>query len=266
MKPIAILGTGPAGLLAAHACEVSRCPYVLFGLGAKSILGGAQFLHRAIPGINDNDPDVTLRYLMAGDPRSYQAKVYGTEDVPFTSAARIHSGEEVPAWSLSNTYNQLWSVMEGSINQVTIDARWMADQLDADNFAFVVSTIPRPALCLTHAGMVQDRAHAFVSQPVRISEECAFGDGMDNTIVYDGTPNVSWYRTSRIFGVGGTEWGESAKELKLWTPTITVKKPLRTDCHCWYGRVLFAGRFGTWRKGVLAHEAYSDVLAVLQNV
>jgi hypothetical protein len=264
MKPVAILGTGPAGLMAAQACALAEVPYVLFGLGAPSQIGGAQFLHHAIPGINDETPDGTITYRMVGSPFGYKEKVYGDEQVSFVSASNIKDGEQVPAWSLQETYARLLSAHAGAINQLAIDPMWVDETLTSDRFRLIVSTIPRPAMCLSHAGMVpQQPAHAFVSQPVRIANE-AMMPSIENVIFYDGTPNVSWYRTANIFGCGSTEWGDSMKDRKLWYETVTVRKPLHTTCVCFDALVLFTGRYGKWQKGKLAHEAFVDTWKALQ--
>lgn len=261
-KPVAILGTGPAGLMAAHACKLKGVPFSLFGLGDQSILGGAQFLHKALPYLDDETPDALLTYSVVGDPRSYKEKVYGAAEVQFVSASRVQQGQQVPAWSLVNSYQKLWDdIASGgnSINQLAVDPAWIFEKLEANRFQLIVSTIPRKSLCLTHAGIdMTGRAHVFVSQTVRIMNQCVLGDSFDNVIIYDGTPNVSWYRTSRIFGVGGTEWGESQSGKKLPYETVSAIKPLYTDCRCFTGKVLYTGRFGKWEKGVLTHQAFID--------
>jgi len=270
MKKVAILGTGPAGLAAAHAAGVMGHMVQIFTQGGddgptKSRIGGAQFLHIPLPVINDPEPDAMLTYLTAGTTDGYREKVYGPDgDVPFVSMERIPKGGAVPAWSLIDTYDKLWDVYCSgtSVNVISLDPKRLIDIIERGNFDLVVSTIPKPALCLAHAGLVPE-IHAFVSQRIRIANECVL-PSPDNQIFYNGTPDVSWYRTSTIFGVGSTEWGAGAPERLPYRDLVSVKKPIRSDCTCFDGKVLFTGRFGLWRKGVLSHEGFIDTMEALK--
>lgn len=271
MKRVAILGAGPAGLMAAHAAAVHGDAVSLFTQGnsegpTKSRIGGAQYLHQPLPGIcNEDQPSGTLQYFMAGTPEGYRQKVYGDADVAFVSAERIPSGE-VPAWSLQETYETLWGLYcsGSSVNVAPMNPETLIELFEKDHFDLVVSTIPKPALCLAHAGMIHT-THTFVSQSVRIANKCAVptSEHTPNTILYDGTKNTSWYRTSYIFGHGSTEWGAGAPAWLPYENLVTVKKPLHSTCNCFDGKVLFTGRYGAWRKGVLAHEAFKDVWEAL---
>jgi hypothetical protein len=260
--------------MAAHACALKGKPFAIFAMGdevngvTKSRLGGAQFLHRALPMVNEETPDAVVTYKVVGSPNSYRTKVYGEEDVPFVSMEHVRNGQEVEAWSLINTYDRLWDAIAStgrSINMETVDARRVIDWLEADTFERIISTIPKPNLCLTYQGWLdQKNAHVFVSQKIRIVNEAMLP--MDNMIVYDGTDNVSWYRTSNLFGCGGTEWGESTRDKVLpYKDVVIAKKPIRTDCHCFEDQVLFTGRFGAWRKGILTHHAFIDTWKMLDS-
>ena len=48
---VAILGCGPTGLVAAHACAMKHIPFVIFSKKRKSFLFGSQYLHEPIPGV-----------------------------------------------------------------------------------------------------------------------------------------------------------------------------------------------------------------------
>lgn len=274
MKKVAILGVGPAGLMAGYAASLRPNTFVsFFSSGGddgptKSRIGGAQFLHQALPGINNDRPDAQVKYRTVGGDTIYKEKVYGSADVPFVSMSRVSDGMQVPAWRLQTTYDRLWDLMIGHgnrVNVVDVSAAWLAALLDNGTFDLVVSTVPRPSVCLAHAGLIDGRPHTFVSQPIRIMNRPAFDIG-DNIMIYDGTRNVSWYRTSNIFGVGSTEWSESAPErLPYDDPIVHVKKPISTDCSCFDGHVLFTGRFGEWRKGVLTHDAFKAVWKAMEE-
>lgn len=270
MKPVAILGVGPAGLMAAQAVALSGRPVALFGQPnsdgtaiKRSVLGGAQFLHQPIPGINDEDePDAVIRFHLAGGVGVYRKKIYGDANVPFVSMEFLHEGLEQPAWNLKATYDKLWELLGvDSIGNVqVINSEWLDDAMRGGWFDFVISTIPAPALC--RIPQAEDAAfrppHLFVGQEIQITNESMMGH--DNTIYYDGTIEHSWYRTSNLFGHGSTEYGAHVR-----TPmeTFRVTKPIRTNCDCYGDSILRAGRYGTWTKGVLTHHAFTDAIKAL---
>lgn len=260
MKKVAILGTGPAGLMAAHAAGVAGALVHIFSMGGeegatKSRIGGAQFLHQPLPIINDPEkPDAVITYLVAGTVEGYRSKVYGDGDVPFVSMERLPAKHETAAWSLVSTYDKLWDLYGVSANVAEINPEWLIELIESNSFDLIVSTIPRTSICLAHYGLIAE-THTFTSQRIRIANEAPW-PMPDNTMVYDGTKNVSWYRCSRIFGIPSVEWGESAPAKLPYEDVVTVRKPIRTDCVCFSDKVLFAGRFGEWRKGVLTHDAF----------
>lgn len=273
MKRVAILGIGPSALMAAYAASFFGAFVSIFTRGdegspTKSKIGGAQFLHLPLPGINHDVPDAEIRYLTSGSTDGYREKVYGEEPVDFVSMSHVVDRTVVPAWSLSATYDLLWEqmVVPERVNIATITPVWLHELIESGNFDLIVSTVPRMAVCLAHAGLVDGRPHAFVSQPVRIMNRSTIEELPDNTMVYDGTRNVSWYRTSKIFGTGATEWSESAPDrLPYEEEIVKIRKPLRTDCSCFSDHVLFTGRFGEWRKGVLTHHSFQNVYKELER-
>lgn len=265
-KPlVSILGCGPAGLLAAHACAMRDVPFVIFSKKQKSVIGGAQFSHIAIPGIHD-DPetsDVMLEYRRSGDAQTYHNKVYGSEVVPFVSFDNIHDGQMVPAWNLIYMYDKLWELYSGSVVDLDLDPDRLESLLQA--FDAVFSSVPLTHICLS--GLDTGRSHWFKSQTIRILNEALMIGIPDNTIVYDGTKDHSWYRMSKIFGVGSTEWG-GASPLPPIQNLRTVNKPIATNCDCFCENPFFRkiGRFGQWKKGVLTFHAYNRVIDTLMEM
>lgn len=272
MKKVAVLGCGPAGLMAAYAAATSGAFVSIISAGKqdepiKSKIGGAQFLHQPVPGISDSDPLDVVTYRTVGTHDGYRAKVYGDEDVPFVSMQRISDGLQVPAWPLSETYDRLWAEMVthgAPVNLMDVTPQFLHDLLETNNFDLVVSSVPKISLCLAHAGLIDGRQHAFQYSQIRVVNRAVFETLPNNTIRYDGTNGVSWYRTSLIFGHGSTEWGAGAPARLPYEDEIkSIKKPVWTDCNCFDGHILHVGRYGSWRKGVLAHEAYTAVKAAL---
>jgi len=270
MKPVAVLGVGPAGLMAAHACALLGKPIALFSRGdqdtgpIKSKLGGAQFLHMPIKGINDVDkPDTEVRYILCGDAATYRRKVYGDDpNVPFVSMENVKHNQVQPAWNLQHTYDVLWDTLVNgsSINMEHIGPQWIDKALENGWFETILSTIPAPALCRSNAGM-QDGAHHFIVQKVNIATTCILDNLPDNHVVYEGTSDRSWYRCSKLFGQGGTEWSGVEPP---YSDVVRVSKPVRTSCTCYAGQVIRLGRHGTWTKGVLTHHAFFEAYHAMQ--
>lgn len=263
-KPlVAILGCGPSGLLAAHACHMHGVPFALFSKKVKSRLGGAMYSHIPIPGIHDgDDQDSKLTYIVKGDADTYQKKVYGAERVPFVSFGNVTDGQVVNAWNLGKMYDRLWDLYEGHVVDSVIDAGRVGDL--PKTFDLVFSSAPLPAICRWN--LDPSVQHLFKSQPVKILNEVLDASHPEETITYDGTKDHSYYRMSKIFGVGSTEWGASAPTPPV-EGLITVNKPIWTNCDCYtedlsggVPAVVRIGRFGTWRKGELTFHAYNRVI------
>jgi len=268
MKPYAVLGVGPAGLMAAHALAMSGKPVSLFskpdasGNIAKSRLGGAQFLHDPIPGIhNDEEPDTIITYYCVGDADGYRRKVYGSDpSIPFVSMEGRYTGQEQNAWNLIGTYDALWDLLEPHrANAIDVSPQWLDLALQNDWFDGIISTVPAMALCRAHAGMLNEQ-HEFVSQRIQIANECMASVDNHDSVVYNGDSDYSWYRASHLFGVGSTEYGQDAT-----TPlqTFEVAKPISTNCRCYDNQVMRTGRYGTWTKGVLSHQAFTDTIKMV---
>lgn len=257
---LAILGCGPAGLLAAHAAVRQGCRPTIFSVKKKSPHGGAQYLHKPIPGMTDHDPDMILRYVKVGTAEGYAAKVYGDPTVP-VSWDRFQEGQ-VPAWDMGKVYDQLWDEYENFIIDRHLDPM-QAEQIMA-GFGVVINTVPLHALCTFGSG------HEFRKQDILLSETAQVK--MENVIVYNGQPSEAWYRTSNI---GGTEWTEYAVHNRgdaEYAPLTAVAgmhaelgyKPTGTDCNCHEGMHRL-GRFGKWERTVLSHEAYDEAVEIVRH-
>lgn len=255
-KPlVAILGCGPSGLLAAHACAMRDVPFVVFSKPIKSMLGGAQYSHIPIPGIHyEDEPEALLTYQVVGDTSTYQNKVYGDNPVPFVSMEKVEDGKQVPAWNLRKMYDQLWDLYHFRIVDYDIGPHFATGLNGTFDLSF--SSIPAPAIC--QATLMPDINHWFKQQTIRIYND-NISELPDNTILYDGIKEHSFYRQSKIFGVGSTEWSANSPVPPL--PGLrTVSKPLETNCDCYKETIIKIGRFGAWKKGVLTFHAYHEVI------
>jgi hypothetical protein len=252
-EAVAVLGAGPAGLLAAHAIELAgRVPAIFSNPDAptsptvaKSSIGPATYLHEAIPDLTSAEPDAMITFVKKGTRAGYAKKVYGDPRAD-CSWDKFEEGE-YPAWSLGAAYDDLWSRFESRLIPATIDAPLLREILD--DFGMVVSSIPPYATC--EAG----RQHRFPERAIWVRDEFTFHDGRDPIIVYDGQVGglADRYRASQIFGQASTEYASD--------PGLGARKgykvlPTTCDCH---PEVVRVGRFGEWKPGVLTHHAFRKV-------
>lgn len=280
---VAILGCGPAGLMAAHACAVSGIPFAILSKGgseqgAKSRLGGAQFLHQSVPGLTSQLPDAIVNYYVVGDAQTYQQKAYRDGPQPsFVSFDKVHHGKTQNAWNLIAAYDQLWQLYGEHVTDATLDGAMVEELLG--EFELVVSSVPLPAICKAPSDAAFGEApngHQFTRQRIMIRPNvCALperywqGGVPAMTIFYNGDRGQAWYRSSSLWGHKYTEYG--AGQYPFDDDLIPATKPLSTSCMChidpealpadW--RFLPVGRFGLWRKGVLTHEAFYSTQALL---
>jgi hypothetical protein len=262
-----VLGAGPAGLLAAYAATQSGYEVVIFsapgedGAPKKSDLFGCQYLHQHIPGIGIPRFGKDVAYRLNGDPMAYREKVYGGAWDGNVSPDEYGPEQAHQAWDLRKAYDELWHrfaerVVPGLVTPNTASA------LYGDEDAFIISSIPAPALCKDMEN------HKFQSQRVwamgtRGPMSSLPYRAPDMTVECDGTRDKGWYRAATVFGHSTLEWPTGHR------PPISgvaaVSKPLSTDCTCNPGkRWLRVGRYGQWKKGVLVHTAYEQTMEWLQ--
>ena len=250
MTAVAILGCGPAGLLAAHAAHESGAEVTIYSMKKPSPIGGAQFLHRSIPGLTSENPDGLVNFLHVGDPAVYAEKVYGDPKAETSWGSYADGHHEI--WNMHQAYQKLWRRYEHLIIDWEVSPDFLKKLMAS--FDVVMSAIPLRSLC------VATDTHKFESQRVYISSKASFPGTVENLIIYNGSPKTDWYRSSRIFGHGGTEWSGSPGGSDL----TKIHKPLRTDCTCW-PTVHRLGRYGAWKKNLLIHHAFEAALAAMEG-
>lgn len=270
-KHAAVLGCGPAGLFATHALVENGWDVTIFSKKRESHLYGAQYLHAPIPGLTPEGVEpVWVKYALTGTVEGYREKVYGA--LPAYTSIEALEPEHL-AWDLRATYAAAWRryqglVIERELSPKVLGAplRWDPDvlpqeprRLDFRQFDVMLSSVPLPQLCY--------RKHAFQSVEI-----WAIGDAPDrgqlapyrpepNTVECDGTRDRGWYRASHIYNYVTVEWpGDSRPPLP---GAAQVTKPVQTDCVCYRSRELGLtfipiGRYGSWSKGVLTHNAYTQ--------
>lgn len=262
-KPVAIFGAGPSGLFAAQAVELAGCEPIIMSMKVKSLIYGAQYLHRPIPGLADKAPAGRIKTFRLGTPERYAERVYGDE-TRLTSWHKV-SDEPVPAWDLRITYDRAWEKFSDRI----IDTRVSVEDVEqfTSQFDVVISTIPLWSIC------TQPNICNFKSVPILVKKKMEytglpdyFHDG-NGGVVYNGTEVGYWYRTSYIFGHESTEAVanlENEELLRTNDEWATGYKIAGTDCEC-HPNLVKAGRLGRWQPGILTHNAFEQAIEALSD-
>lgn len=253
IKKVVVLGSGPSGLMAAHAADQAGYPVEIFSVKEKSRIGGAQYVHTQIPDLTDIDPDGEVVFEYRGSRAGYARKVYGDPGADVSWG--MYTGT-VPIWNMRRVYNELWDRFESRIiNRVLLPTDVV--QLQSPSVV-VVSTIPRASLCW------KPQEHTFASQQVWI--RYFQSQPRSNKIIYNGLTDVPWYRRSYLFSWESEEYpNEFINTAPEWHDLIPVNKPLSSNCDC-LGGVAKLGRYGQWKKGVLTHQVYWDAVSMFARI
>ena len=237
MTVVAIVGCGPAGLLAAHAVERAGHTPVVYSLARKpSPVSGGVFIHQPMPGLHGREPDGQVRLRKLGEGRWYARKVYGAVDAP-TSWDRLREGN-MAAWALRPLYDRLWAMYEDVVVEQAVDGAVAAEL--AASYRLVLNTAPLPSLCVEEHDFPERQVWWVDKAPSWVRP---------NEMVYNGRPEPPWFRSSVVFGVEITEFGIEVLRSR------PGRKVLPTNCTC-HPRIKRIGRWGTWTPGVLLHHAY----------
>ncbi len=260
MTEVAILGCGPAGLLAAHAAVQAGAIPRIFSKKEKSPVPGAQFLHVPIPGLTEEMTPRDIYMRKVGRPEIYARKVYGRENAETSWGGYAEGVHQV--YDLKHAYQLLWEMFVDNIVDLDIQQHEIRDL--SKHFPWMFSTIPATALCPVYG--VSNDACQFRRQPVSIlhGQNWAYSYRLDDmTIEYNGTKESAWYRRSNIFGWSSAEFNPvDAPEMPDDMPLIQIHKPLWTNC-THHHHIIRLGRYGLWKKGVLVHHAYKGALEAL---
>lgn len=257
-KTVVVLGCGPAGLFAAQAAVELGYGVAIISQKKKSVIYGAQYLHKPIPGLMENVSSFRIRTLRYGVPERYAQRVYQDASMP-TSWAKAQP--VVEAWDLREAYENAWKRFEGDIMDTPIDADTI-DELSS-NFDLVISTIPAWSIC-------RSSRHNFPSLPIMVKKSVEFQieefdveKSFVNWVIYNGTTEGIWYRCSTINGFESTE-SQAHPALAEEGGWDLGFKILDTDCDC-HPNLVKTGRMGKWKRGVLTHHAFEDTLAALSD-
>jgi hypothetical protein len=249
-----ILGCGPAGLAAAHAAVEQGHDIRIFSKNRKSEMFGAQYLHKPIPHLYDEDPKpVEVTYRLQGSILQYRTKVYGAGYDGSVSPDELEQNH--PAWDIRQSYDRLWELYSDAIEETRVHPRWM---MFNQNLRPMISSVPLEDICL-HPSLCNFTSATIWAAGEAPGRKLAIENGktplMDNEVICNGLSEPTWYRASRIFGHATIEWPWSAGPNAM-VPAAVVK-PISNNCQCW-NDVLKVGRYGKWEKGVLVHHAFEE--------
>jgi hypothetical protein len=253
-KPhVAIIGSGPAGLLAAWAVKhYGGVPYIFSPAVPPIHLPGAQYLHRSVPGLTEVYSDGVIKVFHRGSELVYSEKVYSGQQGVISSWGSL--GRLVPAWDLKKRMQQLYEALIPDHHTSLLLRATDIEDLVAGHSG-VINTAPAHHFCFGD--------HMFASAGVTIIDGAA--DGVrDNTFIYNGRPEDKWYRSSRIFGYGFTEYPARESD----PPKYKVEKPLETNCNCHTKHPSYrrAGRYGRWKKTVLVHDGFETAERMMRRM
>lgn len=260
---IAILGSGPSGLVAAEA--VTECLFGtehdldIFSLGKKSPLYGAQYLHQPILGVTDFTKSIEVEYRLEGTAGGYRQKVYPGSEVS-VSVEMLEPNHM--AWDIRETYDSLWEDFGDLVIPSILNFERV--KVISRKYDLVLSTIPLPKVCGAKHRFESANIVAAGSAPdLNIGLEEYEKLCPPSTVICNGDDRVPWYRISNIFGYVTAEFSMLHG---LWAPGSAgmVRKPVSHNCDCWdNSNVNLLGRYGAWKKGVLVHNVYEEVVRML---
>lgn len=253
---VAVIGSGPAGLAAAHAASGLGCDvYIYSDNMAPSPQRGPLLIQRPIPGINTGHPDGTIHQrVIGGSILDYRYKLYGDINIGINGDILK---PEYHAWDHRATYSALWRMYGARVKA----HRWTGMELihAHEDYDLVVSTASTRDLCL-------NGSHKFAVKKVFVANVASYPEQPDDTIIFNAGPEYPWVRSSRIFGFEVTEWADDPYQ--IWNEHAkieVVNKPISTDCDC-FPRVLRTGRFGAWKNEVWVDTAYWDTYSAISSM
>ena len=300
---VAILGCGPSGLLAAHACYISDVEFDIYSKKRKSELFGSQYLHNPIPQLTPlSDQGVPVKYITLGTPEEYRRKTHGK-----WWDGHVGQDEFEPdhtAWDIRQTYDKLWHLYWRKIKDFDIkDLSWEHQAhpdaavsytlgMNSDigisggnEYDLVVSTVPRTLWERNGDEFIFSEGWALGDAPERgvfvedILKEMGEIDGgffysvdggmPNNYIICDGTSETAWTRLSKVYGYATVEWPHHVPQPHPLATRVT--KPLHYTPGKSQGRVpsrnwLHVGRYGKWEKGVVVTDAFDEVYKKIQEM
>lgn len=259
MLKVAIIGTGPAGMLAAWGVQQEVIAKITLikppGVPLKSEIYGAQYVHGIIQDLPADIEPFWVRYRFFGTEQGYRQHIYGeTMPTNSTSWRKFHPKEL--AWSIRQVYDH---IAEELVSTCTIEEAVVREdycEVLVDNYDYVFNTAPLNRVANSGVFETEKVLIAPINPYIVPSNEIwYFGDGR------------LAYRASNIQGVPSTEYplhvGDDLTK-KIQRQVKEIKKPLRCKDVAMEG-VYRLGRYGKWQKGVLVHHVYEEARTIVSR-
>ena len=260
MRTVAIIGTGPAAMLAGWAVLQHGEAVIAFfhppDAPMRSVIHGAQYIHGEIDDLPGFIQPFVVTYRHFGMEAGYRHKIYGRAmDCGGTSWSTF--ADEEQAWPMVDIYDYLLDQMLGLASFYPLAVDDHECEIMVDTFDYVFNTAPLNKI---------SNNGEFVSEKVFIAPLNLYRVP-NNEIQYYGDDRLA-YRASNILGAGSTEFPSRIRREMLpgfvTSQLKEIHKPLRCEGVELPG-VYRLGRYGKWRKGVLAHHVYEEVLRILER-
>jgi hypothetical protein len=249
---IAILGSGISGLLAASGCIDSGVNDITIyskSLSKPQAFGfqylhdpcnlplESEFLYKTV--VPSNVPLTLYSDL-------YSIKVYGTPGVPNSMDSFDLKDLSEKIWDMNKAIDILWGKFSSKINYLSIqsidEVKGLSDQYDL----------------------------VFSSVPLSLFKECKYTYSYVSSfkvkpavsyVVYDVSPGSQVYRYGRVFGQFFVESTSMVSDNSVKVVKVIEADNTKID---FPDNVLPIGRYSTWWKGMLAHDAYRYVCELLK--
>ena len=268
-KPIAILGAGISGLVAAWALEELGIEFNIVDQGPPDALPrlarGCVYFHDRC-----NLPEEAVRSQVlytsllpaaVKDPAwAYHVKVWGLRPYVANSVERLSMERPVVSrvWSMNDALRFLTNRYTSNITYWAMN-RDLVLRAAAD--CRVVSTIPLPVLA-PDARCESTPLYIFqgVGGHGRVPDDPTYG--AYGHVLYNVDPDTAWYRMSSMFGYMSIEF---ARKTPVWPLTVNRKIITSPDAEAFEQanpNIMLSGRWGRWSRGVLGHETYHAVKAL----
>jgi hypothetical protein len=258
-----IVGSGPAGLLAAHGAGIEGAAVTIYDAAPEyrpDTIFSLQYLHEPC-GLELLVRQLQLRYYCiarSSKPvevaRAYNAKLGRPLDD--ANSTRFLFESPVTVWSLKDAYRLLWSMYRHRIFQKAVS--WEGLLAITKAFDVVISTAPLPKLLPHLDWPTRNSMIAMGWLPVPGMEE--------NTCYYNLLPDVPWYRATYLDGGSATEFVQSVLQESVdgMGSCCARLQPLRKVVQHnnvigpMPGNLWLTGRWGSWDPSKLTHHAHQD--------
>lgn len=274
MKPkVAILGTGISSAYAYRACfdyKLKRVDVFNFESGKPGI--GAFYLHWVPEDIQLKVPAQKVAYLGIGTAKVYMERQW--PQLKHNTALRRNTKTSFPSkglileegWNAKEVWELLW--IRANIDTVAFklsdaDIKDLARTYDIvfQSFPSQAALSTQPVNALIPIEVFPKGANILNDKLAGMVEDCP------NVIIYNGKEDSSrWVRASMMFGATSIEYPYTMKEedihlkkggqLKVIQDIFPGVRPYRERI---VPNVIPIGRFATYKRSYLSHDAYKQV-------